>query len=120
MDVSPFLLAIDDQVQRRLGNVEVALRHEFRHLAVEKGHEESPDVRTVDISAAHHHDLAVPPFAGIFLLADAVADSRDNIADFFIAQNAVKPGSLDVEYLTAQWKDRLIDSVSTPLRRPAG
>ena len=96
------------------------LGHELGHLAVEKGHQEGPDVRTVDVGVAHHHDLAVPPFGGIFFLANAVADGGDDVADLFVAQDAVEPGSLDVQDLTTQRKDCLIDPVSAPFGRSAG
>ena len=100
VNVPPFLLAAHDHVQGGLGNVKVPLGHELGHLAVEKRHQEGPDVGTVDVGVAHHHDLTISPFGRVFFLANAVADGGNDVADFFVAQDAVEPGALDVEDLT--------------------
>ena len=77
-------------------------------------------MRAVDVGVAHHHDLAVPPLGRVFLLADAVADGRDDVADLLVAEHAVEPGPLDVEDLAAEREDRLVEPVAAPLGGPAG
>ena len=57
---------------------------------------------------------------GVLLLADAVADGRDDVADLLVAQHAVEPGALDVEDLAAERQDRLVEPVAAALGRAAG
>ena len=109
-----------DHVERRLGDVQVPLGHQPGHLAVEEGHQQGADVRAVDVGVAHHDDLAVPPLARVFLVADAVADGRDDVADLLVAEHAVEPGALDVEDLAAEREDRLVEPVAAPLGGAAG
>jgi hypothetical protein len=56
-------------------------------------------VRAVDVGVAHHDDLAIPPLGGVFLVADPVADGRDDVADLLVAQDAVEPGSFELRIL---------------------
>ena len=119
LDVAPLLL-LGQHVERRLGDVEVPLGHEPGHLAVEERHQERPDVRAVDVGVAHHDDLAVPPLGGVFLVADPVADGRDDVADLLVAQDPVEPGSLDVEDLAPERQDRLVEPVAAPFGGAAG
>ena len=69
-------------------------------------------MRAVDVGVAHHHDLAVAALAGIFLFADAVAHGRDDVADLFVAEDAVEPGALHIQNLTPQGQDRLVHPVA--------
>ena len=120
VDVPPLLLAALDHVEGGLGHVEVPLGDKSRHLPVEESHQQGPDMGTVDIGVAHHHDLAVSPPGRFLFLADAVADRRDDVADLLVAQHAIEPSALDVEDLAPEGEDRLVDPVAAPLGRPAG
>ena len=57
---------------------------------------------------------------GVFLVADAVADGRDDVADLLVAEHPVEPGALDVEDLAAEREDRLVEPVAAPFGGPAG
>ena len=57
---------------------------------------------------------------GVLLVADPVADGRDDVADLLVAQDAVEPGPLDVEDLAPEREDRLVEPVAAPLGGPAG
>ena len=52
------LLALD-LIERRLGDVDVALLHELRHLPVEEGEQQGADVRAVHVGVGHDDDAAV-------------------------------------------------------------
>ena len=77
-------------------------------------------MRAVDVGVAHHDDLAVAPLGGVLLVADAVADGRDDVADLLVAQDAVEPGALDVEDLAAERQDGLVEPVAPPFGGAAG
>ena len=68
----------------------MALSDKPRHLPIEKSHQQRPDMRTINISIAHHHNFAVSSFSGILFLTDAIADSSDDITNFLITQNTFK------------------------------
>ena len=57
---------------------------------------------------------------GVLLVADAVADGRDDVADLLVAEHLVEPGALDVEDLAAQRQDRLVHPVAAALGGAAG
>ncbi len=58
VDVFLALLALDE-VERRAGDVDFALLHELRHLAVEEREQQRADVRAVHVGVGHDDDPAV-------------------------------------------------------------
>ena len=97
----------------------MSLSHKSWHLPVEKCHQQRPDMRTVDIGIAHHHNLAISPLCGIFFLADPTANSSDDVPNLVITQNAVETCAFHIQNLTAQRKDCLKNSVTAPFGRSA-
>ena len=96
------LLAALDPVERRLGDVEVALLDDVGEVAVEEGEQQGADVRAVDVGVGHDDDLVVAQLAEVEVVADAGAQGGDQRADLLAAQHLVEPGALDVEDLAAQ------------------
>ena len=81
--VGPLLLEVEDLpaagdlVERRLGDVDVALLDQGLHVAVEEGHEERPDVGAVHVGVGHDDDLVVAELLQArFLLADRPCPGR--------------------------------------------
>ena len=95
------------------------LGHKPGHLPVEESHQQRPNMRTINIGIAHHHDFAVSPFSRIFFLADSTADSSDNVTNFLITQNTVESCAFHVQNLTAQRKNCLKNSVAASFGRSA-
>jgi hypothetical protein len=58
IDVFLALLALDE-IERRAGDIDVALAHEVGHLPVEEGEQQSADVRAVHVGVGHDDDAAV-------------------------------------------------------------
>src|SRR3546814_8913025 len=57
-----FRAAAADLVERRLGNEEVPVLDQLRHLPVEEGQQQGTDVGAVDVGVGHDHDLVVAQF----------------------------------------------------------
>ena len=114
------LLAADDAEQRRLGDVDVALRHELVHLAVEEGEQQRANVRAVDVGVGHDDDPAVATLAEVLILADADADGGDHAADFFVGEDFVFARLVGVDDLAAQRQDRLELAQAAAFGRAAG
>ena len=114
------LLAVLHPVERRLGDVDVAVLDQVRHLAEEEGEDQRADVGAVDVGVGHHHDLVVARPLDVELLADAGADRGDQRLDLGVGEDLVDPVLLDVDDLAAQGQDRLGVAVATLLGRAAG
>ena len=113
--------ALGDFVERRLGDVEIALLDQLRHLAIEEGQEQGADMGTIDISIGHDDDLVIAQLLVIDLVAaDTGAERRDQRADLFRAEHPVKTGPLDIEDLAAQRQHGLVFPVASLLGRAAG
>ena len=100
------------QIERRLGDVEVAAFDQGRHVAAEERQQQGADVGAVHVGIGHDDDLVIADLVDVeraFLLAiaDARADGGDEVLDFPVLQRAVEAGLLDVEDLAAQRQDRL-------------
>ncbi len=124
VDVLLALLALDP-VERRLGDVDVALVEEAAHLAVEEREEERPDVRSVHVGVGHDDDLVVAGLLDVegalaLGVPDARPDGRDEGADFLVREHLVEPRLLGVDELAAQGKDRLVAPVAALLGGAAG
>ena len=120
LEVSLFL-ALLGLVQRRLRDVDVAALDQVEHLPVEKGQQQRADVRAVDVGVGHDDDAVVAQLVDVvFILAEAGAERGDQRDDFLRADQLVESGSLDVQDLAAQRKDRLELAVAALLGRAAG
>ena len=113
--------AAADLVERRLGNEEVPVLDQLRHLPVKEGQQQGTDVRAVDVGVGHDHDLVIAQLLEVeFLVADRSAQSLDQRADLLRAEHSIEPRALDVEDLALQGKDRLIVAVAPLLGGAAG
>ena len=106
------LFSPGDPVERRLGDVDVAVLDECRHIPVEEREEERPDMRTVDIRIGHQDDMVVPGPLDVETVADPGADSGYQRLDLGVLQDLVLRSLLDVQDLAPQGEDCLELSVS--------
>src|SRR5690606_10031489 len=115
-------LAAGDLVERRLRDVEVALLDELRHLPVEEGEEQRPDVGSVDVGVGHDDDVVVAELRDVEVLSagDAASERRDERPDLGRREHLVEARALDVEDLAAEREDRLRAAMAALLGRAAG
>ena len=103
----------------------MALLDDARHVAIEEGHDERVDVRTIDIGIGHDDDLVVAKFVGVGLEvilavnAKAHADALDDVHDRFGLKHPVTLHLLHVENLASEGKDGLVEAVASLLGRTA-
>ncbi len=110
-----------DLVERRLGDEEVPVGDQFRHLPVEEGQQQRADVGAVDVGVRHDHDLVITQLVDVELFGtDRRADRLDEGADLLGAEHAVETGPLDVEDLALERQDRLVLAVAALLGGAAG
>ena len=112
------LLPLADHVKRRLGDIKMAAGPQFSHLAIEEGHEQGADVRSIDVGIGHHHNLAIPPLGRILVIADPTANGGDDVAHLIVAQDFVQAGPLDIQDLASQWQNGLIETVAAAFSGP--
>ena len=120
-----FALLALDEIERRARDVDFALLHEFRHLAVEKGEKQSADVRAVHIGVGHDDDAAVAETGEVeraLLVAgsNASADGSDERLDFGVLKHLVEAGFFDIDDFTFDRKDRLVAAVAALFGRTTG
>ncbi|CSB00207.1 Uncharacterised protein [Vibrio cholerae] len=61
-------------IQWWLSNVDVTTLNQLRHLAVEKGQQQSTNVRAVDVRIGHDDDVVITQFIWVVLItADTTA-----------------------------------------------
>ena len=107
-------------VERRHGDVDVAVLEELAHVPVEEREDERADVRAVDVGVGHDDDPVVTQAGDVELVADAGADRGDHRLDLRVREHLVDPVLLAVDDLPAQRQDRLVRAVAAALRRAAG
>src|SRR5690606_5315678 len=78
------------------------------------------NVRTVDVGVGHDDDPAVATLAEVLIGADADADGRDHVADFFAGEDFVFTRLVGVDDLGAHREDRLVFAQAARLGRAAG
>src|SRR5690606_31313388 len=114
------LLAALDLVQRRLGDVDVPLFDQLRHLTEEERQQQGADMRTVNVGVRHDDDVVVAQLVDIeFIAADTATERGNQRADLLGRQHAVEPGLLNVKDLTLERQDGLGLAVAALLRRTA-
>ena len=107
-------------VERRLGDVEVALLHQLRHLPVEEREQQRADVGAVDVGVGHDDDLVVAQLRQIEVVADAGAERGDDVDHLLGRQHLVEARALHVEDLAADRQHRLKLALAALLGRAAG
>ena len=114
------LLALGHLVQRRHGDVHIAVFDQRTHIAIEEREHQDTDVRAVHVSVCHADDAVIAQLFGVKFLADAAAEGGDHVLDFLVEQDLVKARLFDVENLAAQGQDGLIMAVTARLGGAAG
>ena len=77
MNVLGFL-ALPDQVERRLGDVNIAALHQLRHLAIEKREQKRANMRAVHVRIGHDDDFGIAELGDVeIILADAGAQRSE-------------------------------------------
>ncbi len=100
-------------IERRLGDIEIALVDDLAHLPVEEGEQQRADVGAVDVGIGHDDDAVIAQLLDIEIVAaDAGAQRRDQRADLVGRQHLVEARALDVEDLAAQRQHRLVLAVA--------
>ena len=113
-------LAARHLVERRLGDVDVALLHQLRHLPVEEGQQQRADVGAVDVGVGHDDDLVVAQLRQVEVVADAGAERGDDVGHLLGGQHLVDARALDVEDLAADRQHGLKLALAALLGRAAG
>ncbi|CAI8198459.1 MAG: Uncharacterised protein [Alphaproteobacteria bacterium] len=93
----------------------------FRHLAIEKGQQQSANMRPVDIGISHDDDFVIAQFFDIEILAaNARAERRNQCANLIGRKHFVKACALNIQDFTAQRQDRLIGAIARLFGRTTG
>ncbi len=114
------LVLVRHAVERRLGDVEMAVFDQRGHVAEEEGQQQRADVAAVHIGIGHDDDAPVAQAGQVEVIADAGAEGRDERLDFVVPQDLVQAGALGVQDLAAQGQDGLEVAVAALLGRAAG
>ena len=96
-------------IERRLGDVDIAVLNELRHLAVEEGEQQRADMRAVHVGVGHDDDLMVARLFEVEVVeADAGSDGGDHGADFVVGEHFVEPRLLDIDHFSLHGKNGLV------------
>ena len=77
-------------VQRRHGDVGVAVLDERTHVTEQEGQQQGGDVLAVDVGIGHDDDLAVAQLGDVEVLTDAGTEGGDEAADRIGRQDPVQ------------------------------
>ena len=116
----PVVAADPQLVERRLGDVHVALLDQLLHMPEEEREDERANVGPVDVGVAGDDDLVVAGPGDVELLADARADRGDHGLDLVVGEHLVDAGLLDVVDLAAEREDGLEAAIAGLDGRAAG
>ena len=110
-----------DPVERRLGDVDAALLHQFPEMAENKGQQQRADVAAVDVGIGHQDEFAVAAFGDVFELGPGRhADRLEDVEDFLVVEHLDELGLFDVEDFAPQRQDGLDVGVAARVGRAAG
>src|SRR5450759_662158 len=109
-----------DAEERRLGDEEVAVLDDLRHVAEDEGQEQSSNVGAVHVGIGHDDDPVIPELGQIKRVADAGAKGNDQRPEVLARNDLVQARLLDIEELAPQRQDRLKTAVAALLGRATG
>src|SRR5262249_29593335 len=108
-------------------DVDVALGHQQRHLAVEERQQQRADVLAVHVGVGEDDDALVAELLqrlldllGVEVHADVDADGGDEAGDLLVLEQVLDTGLLDVQRLASQRQDGLILAGTALLGAAAG
>ena len=107
MDTLLFLLSDLNPIQWRLGQIDVALFYQFRHVAVEKGEQQGGDVIAINIRITIYENLAVAQPAVVELFAQSGSYTTAKILYLLIFSYLICAGLLHISDLAPQGQNRL-------------
>ena len=93
----PFIEAIDtlgalcQAIERRAGQIQMALINQRAHLGEEEGHQKRSDMGAVDISVGHDDDLVIAQIVDVEPRAQPDAKRIAEVLDFCIGGDLGRP-----------------------------
>ncbi len=102
-----------------LRNVDVALLDKLVHLPIEERQQQRADVGAVDVGVRHDDDLVIAQLRDVEVVANAGAESADDVRHLFGRQHLVDARTLDVQDLTSDREHGLILALASLLCRTA-
>ncbi len=91
------LLAVLDQIERRLSDIEVTVGDQRAHITEEEGQQQGANVCAVDVGVGHDNDAMVAQFREIELLTHRSADRGDQSAHLVVREHLIQAAALDVQ-----------------------
>ncbi len=112
--VEAFLFLFPDlnPIQGRLGQIDVPLFNQFRHVAVKKGEQQGGYVKAINICITIDKDLAVAQPAVVELVTEPCSYATAKILYLLIFSYLVSTGLLHIEDLASQRQNCLIAAIS--------
>ena len=111
-----FLTTLLHLVERRLGDIDVAVGDQIRHVAEEERQQQRADVGTVYVGVRHDDHAVVAQLLDLEIVAaDAAPQSRHHRPHFRRRQHLVEARLLHVQDLAAQRQDGLRSPVAALL-----
>ena len=115
-----FLTTLLHKVERRRGDINVAVLDEGTHVAEEEGENQGGNVASVHIGIGHDDDLVVTEFLkieGVAVLrrADGDTQCRIDVLDFLTVEDAMFGSLLHIQDLTTEREDGLEVAVTALL-----
>src|SRR6202035_2386379 len=114
------LAALAQSIERRHGEIEVAVVDQFWHLPVEERDQKRSDMGAVDVGVGHDDDAAVAQIGVLVVDAGAAAERLDQIGELLVLRQLVLAGGRHVEDFSAQRQDGLRAAIARLLGGAAG
>jgi len=102
-----FLLALPDQVQWGLSNVDIAGFNQLGHVPIQEGQQQRANVGAVYISISHNDYLVIASLPKIKVVINPCTQRCDHRSNLVIIQGLVKAGLLHIDNLAAEGQNGL-------------
>ena len=102
-----FRIALFDEIERRLGNVNIAALYHRPHVPIEERQQQRANMASVNIGIGHADDFVIAELGFVKIRIHARTERGYHAFDFRIAENFVQTGFFNVQNLSAQRKDGL-------------
>ena len=104
-------------IQRRLSNVYITCVNHWLHITIEEGKQKNSNVRAVNIGIGHDDNLVITSLLNIKLISNARTNSGNQRSNSVRRKCAVSLYALNVQNLSAKWKNCLDRTVTCHLCR---